>query len=136
MALEKLVKSIVETWAESFANLLLTSCACQNFSSDISSILFEKKAYPNEALLHQDRIEGLSSLPGHGEHWHDVVMPKDSVGRVNLRDVAEQLLRVDLGEHHVILKVAQAIEEEILDDFEGSNVGHLGFNQFPKSGLL
>lgn len=69
--------------------------------------------YLQESLLHMNWIERLSSLSGHGEHWNNVVMPKDPVGRINLGNVAKQTLGVDLGQYQVVLQVAQAVQKEL-----------------------
>ncbi len=69
--------------------------------------------YLEEALFHKDGVERLAGLAGDLQHGHDEVVPEDPVGRVDLGDVAEQLLGVDLGEDEVVLEVTQAVQEEL-----------------------
>lgn len=45
-----------------------------------------------------------------------MLAPEGEVGSVDLLDVAEQLVRVDLAQQGLVLKVAQAGEEELWRD--------------------
>ena len=69
--------------------------------------------YLGKTFLHVDGVKRLSGLTRNCQHGHDVVVPKYAVGCVDLWNVAKKPLRVDLGEHHVVLQVAKAIQEEL-----------------------
>ena len=74
---------------------------------------FSTQKYLKKTLLHKDRVQWFARLAGHLQHGDNVVVPEHPVGRVNLGNVAEQLLRVDLGEDKIVLEVAEAIEEKL-----------------------
>ena len=47
------------------------------------------------------------------QHGEDVVVPEAAVCRVDLWDVAEQLLAVNLAQNQTVLQVAQTVEEQL-----------------------
>lgn len=68
---------------------------------------------PEEAVDHHVRVERLAGLPRPLHHGIDVLVPEDAVCREDLGDVAEELLRVDLGQDVIALQVAQAVQEQL-----------------------
>ena len=70
-------------------------------------------AYLYESVEHHVRVERVAALPRGLDDRVDVLVPEDAVGRVNLRDVAEQPLGVDLAQDRAALQVQQAVQEQL-----------------------
>ena len=41
------------------------------------------------------------------------MVPKTPIGRVDLRDVAEELLGINFTKYDIVLKIAQTVEEQL-----------------------
>ena len=41
------------------------------------------------------------------------MVPKTPIGRVDLRDVAEELLCINFTKYDIVLKIAQTVEEQL-----------------------
>lgn len=41
------------------------------------------------------------------------MVPKTSIGCVDLRDVAEELLGINFTKYYIVLKIAQTVEEQL-----------------------
>ena len=41
------------------------------------------------------------------------MVPKTPIGRVDLRDVAEELLGINFTKYDIVLKITQTVEEEL-----------------------
>ena len=54
------------------------------------------------ALTSMENIKGLLWLTSYLEHGEDVMVPKASIGCVDLRDVAEQLLCINFTEYDIV----------------------------------
>ena len=74
---------------------------------------FVLHAYLDESVEHHVRVERVAALPRGLDDRVDVLVPEDAVGRVNLRDVAEQPLGVDLAQDRAALQVQQAVQEQL-----------------------
>ena len=65
------------------------------------------------ALTSMENIKGLLWLTSYLQHGEDVMVPKTPIGRVYLRDVAEELLGINFTKYGIVLKIAQTVEEQL-----------------------
>ena len=96
-----------------FLSLLLTHSFGKMGRTSRAFPFFVLHAYLDESVEHHVRVERVAALPRGLDDRVDVLVPEDAVGRVNLRDVAEQPLGVDLAQDRAALQVQQAVQEQL-----------------------
>ena len=85
-------------------------CQSQEQSANKSKI---RTDYLQKSFLHLTRIERFPAFTRRRQHGHNVVVPEDAIGRVNLGNIAKQPFRVNLRQHQIILQIAKTIEKQL-----------------------